>query len=169
MINNTEWFQIYIEWNRQDGYFRVGSGYNLGTNILISIDFYALDSPSTTINIDTIGIMHANGLTEVEDWNLITFQFIPTNKPKLCGTRSVESIAVKSWIDSDIATIWLKANGQGSETIQTNLSSSSVFNGPFESGDIISKSLTSVYEHDCIQLQAIFMDLTNGMFYIQYG
>ena len=151
LINNTDWFEFYVEWDKDEGYFRVGTGYILGENVLISINFYELYSSFGTV-IDTVGILHCNK-DIIRDWNIITFQFVPTNEPKLCWTSELESVAIKSWINTDMNSVWMTSDDIPTKRIPTALTTSLIFNGPFASNDKISKSLTSIYEHDYIQLQ----------------
>ena len=152
LINNTEWFEFYVEWSREDGYLRVGGGWILGMNLWKTIDFYELYSEKGVI-INTIGVMHSSPIKYNQDWNIITFQFIPTNEPKLCWTSELEDVAIRSWVNTEIDTLWLKDKKFPTPRIPTALSTSLIFNGPFLSGNTISKTLTSIYEHDYILLQ----------------
>eukprot|EP01084_Bolivina_argentea_P299545 516348_1 len=163
LINNTEWFEMYIEWNKNENYFRVGTGYTIEKNVLIQVDYYEIYSvfPGGNLtDIDYVSIKHSsssNKNVSDGDWNIINFQFIDTNQPKLCWTNAEERIAVKSWINTDMKTIWLYGDSSKNEPavrIPTELSNKLIFNGPFIGGDVISKSLTSIYKHDYIHLQA---------------
>eukprot|EP01084_Bolivina_argentea_P232268 391521_1 len=48
--------------------------------------------------------------------------------------------------------VWLTGNREPTDRIATQLSTSSIFNGPFLSGNSLSKTLATIYEHDYIQL-----------------
>ena len=79
-------------------------------------------------------------------------QFVTTDK--LCWTNELESVAVKSWINTDMDTAWMTEDDVPTTRVPTALTTSLIFNGPFASNEMISKTLTSIYEHDYIQLQA---------------
>eukprot|EP01083_Nonionella_stella_P301077 1031181_1 len=152
IINNDDWFRFYISWDRDADYFRVGSELIVNESPLIDLKFTVLYA-TKGVYIDSIGVMHANNQSEA-DWNVISFVFIPTSEPKLCFTTALESTGTTSWINTDMNTIWLTENDEPTVRIPTTLTSSLIFNGPFLSGEYITKTLVSVYEHDYIMIQA---------------
>eukprot|EP01084_Bolivina_argentea_P206344 352327_1 len=158
LINNKNWFEFYIEWDKEEGYFRVGRGYILGANTLAQIDFYELYTDQGVI-IDSIGVRHHS---EKIDWNVVTFQFVPTNEPKLCWTKALELVARKSWVNADMKTKWLNGEDKPTVRVPSALTTNLIFNGPFTSGKVLSRSLTSVYRHDYIRLQTTVYGFGTG-------
>eukprot|EP01083_Nonionella_stella_P094601 265480_1 len=154
LTQSNDWFSFYISWDQSKdaNYFRVGTDLIVNESPLIDVSFRKLYSIHGVI-IDSIGVMHANQQSKA-DWNVISFVFIPTSSPKLCWTAALESTGTRSWINTDMDTIWLTENDEPTARIPTTLTSSLIFNGPFVSGESITKTLVSVYEHDYIMIQA---------------
>eukprot|EP01084_Bolivina_argentea_P263164 445309_1 len=152
IINNKEWFEFYIEWDATLGYIRVGKGYIIGQNVLVTGESDKVINDIGLI-IDSIGLMHTNEANE-PDGNVITFQFVPTLDPKLCWSNELQSSTINSWSNTKMNTIWLSEYDIPITRIPTELKQGSMFNGPFESNNIVSKTLKSIIDHDYIQLKA---------------
>eukprot|EP01084_Bolivina_argentea_P226187 382091_1 len=148
-INNQNWLEFYVEWDEDDRYLRVGKRFVLGKEQIVSTS----KTNFQQVTIDTIGIMHANKNDDF-DWNVIEFQFVTTDEQKLCWTEELAALIIPSWVNTELYSIWFTNNDEPTMRIPTELTTNLIFNGPFDSGDSLSKTFATITHHDYIQLNA---------------